>query len=323
MARRLLRFPAVPTYVVDCGHGGNVAAQRSTPHGARGPSGLLEKEVTLRLGARVAHLLGPSALLTRADDRNLSLGARADVARRTDADVFLSLHADGQGTWVHRRAGAGSMTLARSIDRALARFGGSESGGGVRASDLAVLTPERLGARTAACLVEVGDVSSRDGERRLRDPAALDALARAIVYGAQESVVGGALQASALDNPEQLSTGPINFNNPHPYRDHNEASGNSFQYINFHIPPRSGRSTVRIVGTYDTNGFAHAVTFDVALVAERTADRYPRSMTLPAGSSGNFDFNWTNVARDSDYFIALSVRDTACHLTGRYTVTVA
>jgi hypothetical protein len=171
--------------VVDCGHGGREDERRSTARGLVGPTGLLEKDVTARLGARLIEHLGPSARLTRSGDHNLSLAERAELARRAGADVFISLHASdvgrGADTWIHPRAGHESRALAASIHRELERFGGG--GRGVLAGELAVLTPERLGARTAACLIEVDNLADPDGERRLRDPRALDEIARAIARG--------------------------------------------------------------------------------------------------------------------------------------------
>jgi hypothetical protein len=171
--------------VVDCGHGGSEDERRSTARGLVGPTGLAEKDVTARLGARLVEHLGPGARLTRSGDHNLSLAARAELARRADAEVFISLHASdvgrGAGTFIHPRAGHESRALAASIHRELERFGGD--GRGVRAGELAVLTPERLGARTAACLIEVDNLTHPDGERRLRDPRALDEIAHAIAEG--------------------------------------------------------------------------------------------------------------------------------------------
>jgi hypothetical protein len=180
------------TFVVDCGHGGDSSDHASTPVGVVGPGGLREKDVTLALGRRVAHHLGGEAFLTRDADHNLSLARRADIARGHRADVFISLHANegprgsrGPETWLHTRASRSSRMLAESIQRELSRYGGVERG--VRSGEMALLTPERLDPRTAACLVEVDYLSDPEGERRLRDPASLDALAQAIARGAREA----------------------------------------------------------------------------------------------------------------------------------------
>ncbi len=79
------------TVVIDAGHGG-------TEDGARGPSGLLEKEVTLdvarRLRARLQGDSGTEVLLTRDDDRTVGLDERTAIANHARADLFVSIHAN-------------------------------------------------------------------------------------------------------------------------------------------------------------------------------------------------------------------------------------
>jgi N-acetylmuramoyl-L-alanine amidase len=173
--------------VIDPGHGGAAPVGGSSPLGARGAGGVLEKDVTLRLARRVlAHLgPGPSAQLTREGDVNVPLAERAAAAGRAGARVFVSLHANAGGpgergceTWVHSRADGASVSLARAVQRALTPVCGPDRG--VLAADLAVLRAEHLGGRAAACLVEVGFLSHPAGEAQLADPRHLDAAAKAI-----------------------------------------------------------------------------------------------------------------------------------------------
>jgi N-acetylmuramoyl-L-alanine amidase len=87
------------TVVIDAGHGG-------TDHGATGPGGLKEKDVTLAVAQELARVLreraGLSVLLTRDGDDSASLLARTETANRRQADLFLSIHANatpaGQAT---------------------------------------------------------------------------------------------------------------------------------------------------------------------------------------------------------------------------------
>jgi N-acetylmuramoyl-L-alanine amidase len=81
------RFEAV---VVDAGHGGD-------DHGARGVGGLLEKDLTLDLAQRLAVELerrGLRAVLTREDDRFLSLEERTSRANDAGGQLFVSIHAN-------------------------------------------------------------------------------------------------------------------------------------------------------------------------------------------------------------------------------------
>jgi len=74
---------------IDPGHGG------SDP-GARGPNGLLEKDLTLDIARRVRLFLSEiddiDVLLTRERDHGLSRSARVAAVRRSEADLFVSLH---------------------------------------------------------------------------------------------------------------------------------------------------------------------------------------------------------------------------------------
>src|SRR5437773_157682 len=89
----------LPVVVLDPGHGGPQGTQNrgSSWNRARGPNGLLEKDVAFDLALRVAARLGDRARveITRSEESNPSLAERADLARRSNAAVFLSLHLNG------------------------------------------------------------------------------------------------------------------------------------------------------------------------------------------------------------------------------------
>jgi GH25 family lysozyme M1 (1,4-beta-N-acetylmuramidase) len=113
------------------------------------------------------------------------LGARAKAARRSGADIFLSLHANGAGpgrrgaeVWLHPRASPRSRALAARLQEALARA--TPGGATVKTGELAVLDPRLLGGRADACLLELDYLSHPEGERRLADPAEVDGIARAL-----------------------------------------------------------------------------------------------------------------------------------------------
>lgn len=95
-----VQIPAVPpprpadprrTIVLDPGHGG-------VDPGAIGAGGTQEKEVTLGLARLAAARLSATGryrmVLTRDGDAFLSLAERVRAARRADADLFVSIHAD-------------------------------------------------------------------------------------------------------------------------------------------------------------------------------------------------------------------------------------
>ena len=86
---------------IDAGHGGNDS-------GAIGPTGIMEKTVTLRIANEVRRLLmaeGATVYMTRDTDTEVSpkganasdieeLQARCDVANQNASDVFVSIHMD-------------------------------------------------------------------------------------------------------------------------------------------------------------------------------------------------------------------------------------
>ncbi|MGQ9812216.1 MAG: N-acetylmuramoyl-L-alanine amidase [Dissulfurimicrobium sp.] len=75
--------------VIDPGHGGK-------DPGAIGPTGLQEKDVTLRIANKVAERLkdelGCKVILTRHDDVFLPLEQRTAIANANKADLFVSIH---------------------------------------------------------------------------------------------------------------------------------------------------------------------------------------------------------------------------------------
>jgi N-acetylmuramoyl-L-alanine amidase len=83
--------PSLRTVALDPGHGGE-------DEGVRGLNGTKEKDLALavarKVKATIESRLGIRVLLTRDDDRNVSLNARAAMANNNKADLFISLHAN-------------------------------------------------------------------------------------------------------------------------------------------------------------------------------------------------------------------------------------
>jgi N-acetylmuramoyl-L-alanine amidase len=80
---------AIPTIAIDPGHGG-------VDTGVKSAAGALEKDVALDVARRLKLLLetrlGVRVVLTRDDDRAVTLDERAAIANNSNADLFLSLH---------------------------------------------------------------------------------------------------------------------------------------------------------------------------------------------------------------------------------------
>lgn len=76
---------------IDAGHGGD-------DPGAKGPSGVYEKDVVLGISKRLARLVekepGMRSVMIRTGDYYLGLRKRVQKARDAKADLFISIHAD-------------------------------------------------------------------------------------------------------------------------------------------------------------------------------------------------------------------------------------
>ncbi len=112
-----------PLVVIDPGHGGK------DPGAVSG--GRREKDVVLALAHAVKDRLieegGIRVALTREDDTFLVLQERPEIARRMNADLFISLHADSAGE-VDTAYGASVYTLSREASsEAAARFANREN----------------------------------------------------------------------------------------------------------------------------------------------------------------------------------------------------
>jgi N-acetylmuramoyl-L-alanine amidase len=104
-AAALLNGQRSVVVAIDAGHGGK-------DQGAHGPSGTLEKNVTLAvardLAAQINRQPGMKAVLTRDGDYFIELKRRYQIARENSADLFVSIHADsftsddarGSSVWV-------------------------------------------------------------------------------------------------------------------------------------------------------------------------------------------------------------------------------
>lgn len=97
-------WDVVRVIVIDPGHGGKDG-------GAKGPSGLMEKDVVLDISRRAAEVLrarrrAREVHLTRDEDVFVPLPRRVEIARQKQADLFVSIHANA-----NRRRSAGGAEV--------------------------------------------------------------------------------------------------------------------------------------------------------------------------------------------------------------------
>ena len=101
-----------PVLVLDPGHGG-------IDTGTRAPSGEMEKDIVLDVAQRVRGRIEKSGkyrvLMTRTDDTFIPLAERVDIARKAEASLFVSMHAD---FLPHREGDAQGATIYTLSDKA-------------------------------------------------------------------------------------------------------------------------------------------------------------------------------------------------------------
>lgn len=101
--------------VIDPGHGGE-------DPGAIGPQKTMEKDIVLKVGEKVVHLLNQNkeiqAFLTRKGDYFIPLEGRIKIAREYGADLFISLHADGSFNPKVRGSSVYCLSLSGATDEA-------------------------------------------------------------------------------------------------------------------------------------------------------------------------------------------------------------
>jgi N-acetylmuramoyl-L-alanine amidase len=187
------------TVVLDPGHGGEQNLLGSSSNNAVGPTGTLEKALTLAVAVRLAsrlERLGARVLLTRPADRDVNVSAanRAAVARQANANIFLSIHFNGfsdptvQGTeTLVRPVGSRrledvdprSRNLADAVQSSLVNALGHRDRGLVPGR-WAVLSERLHHAETARCLAEVSFLTDPEEEARLVEPEYQDRIADAL-----------------------------------------------------------------------------------------------------------------------------------------------
>lgn len=169
------------TVVVDPGHGGRDTGARSKAR--RGTPQLYEKDLALDVGRRVAAKLREAefrVIVTRRDDRFITLDDRVDCSNSYSKSVFVAIHfndssnrsASGPEVYHNRR---GTWELAARIERYLAAMPGAENRG-VKTARYRVLRK----SRGPALLVECGFLSNRREANRCADPVWRDQVATRI-----------------------------------------------------------------------------------------------------------------------------------------------
>jgi N-acetylmuramoyl-L-alanine amidase len=166
--------------VIDPGHGGKDS-------GAPGLGGLLEKDVVLPIGRRVAAILeqnGVQAVLTRDADFFVELQGRVDIAERVNATLFVSIHANS----VDNRPTVNGLevyyydsgyALAEVVRNTILQNISSIKDRGTRKARFYVLRKSSM----PSILVETGYMTGYEDNPRLGSPEYQNRMAEAIASG--------------------------------------------------------------------------------------------------------------------------------------------
>ncbi|RYG34229.1 hypothetical protein EON81_16090 [bacterium] len=173
--------------VVDPGHGGHDGGAKS--NNAR------EKDLTLSIGKLIAAELaaqGATVIMSRKTDVFISLDARANLANRNNADLFLSVHINSTGgsgtqsggiTFFHRQDSVRKL-LADCIQREIAKVSGLPSLGTwsdnrIYKSGFAVLRQTKM----PGVLLELGFINHPRDRARMLTADFQQKIAKAVVRG--------------------------------------------------------------------------------------------------------------------------------------------
>jgi len=173
------------TILIDPGHGGNdkgtIANDKTT----------FEKDITLKIGTLVAQKLTKQddvqVIVSRNEDKYVSLADRAKLANEQGVDMFVSIHLNGQTggtdafgleTYYTKGKNDGSEELAKQIQETIISYVDVRDRGA---------KPERfqvlLESKMPAVLIECGFLTNDEECKKLKDATYQESLAEGIAQG--------------------------------------------------------------------------------------------------------------------------------------------
>ena len=171
--------------VVDAGHGGNDKGSLDSTET------IYEKDIALQIAKKVASRLGRESdvnvIMTRTEDKYVSLSERAEIAKRANADALVSIHlnaqkkfgdANGLETWYRGGATDGSKELANMVQKTTASYVEINSRG-ILQNNFEILRETTM----PAVLVECGFITNVSDMKKLKEPSYQDMLAEGIMQG--------------------------------------------------------------------------------------------------------------------------------------------
>ena len=183
--------PTPYVVAIDAGHGGtpdNAHPDVPFDPGVIGPTGLLEKDVTLDVARKVQRLLEAdrtTVVMTRSDDRFVDIGSRMQAAIDGSASLFVSIH---MNSYEDPATGGTAVLYPGDLSLPFAQRMSDTLG-----SELAPLHLAQRGvqikddlwvhASMPAITVEGAYISNRTEEALMKEQLARDVMAHGIVVG--------------------------------------------------------------------------------------------------------------------------------------------
>ncbi|MGL5347695.1 MAG: N-acetylmuramoyl-L-alanine amidase family protein [Peptostreptococcaceae bacterium] len=173
------------TVLIDPGHGGNDKGTQSKD------GEILEKDVSLILSKRIANKLSQQedvqVIMSRTDDKYMSLGDRAAFANSENVDILVSIHlnaesggtsANGVETYYKRGVQDGSDKLAESIQKSINSYVDVRDRG-TREDMFQVLRDSTM----PSVLIECGFLTNQEESKKLLSQEYQESLTEGIAQG--------------------------------------------------------------------------------------------------------------------------------------------
>lgn len=172
--------------LIDPGHGGKDKGTQSKAN-----SDIFEKDLNLQIAKKVANNLSNhkdvQVIVTRTDDKFVSLDKRVEMAKKNSVDALISIHlnaetgvstASGIETWYRTGDTEGSKILAESVQQTILTYV-KEKDRGVLENNFEVLRDSDM----PAILIECGFLTNPEEEKKLLNEKHQDQLSEGIVQG--------------------------------------------------------------------------------------------------------------------------------------------
>lgn len=172
---------SLQSIVIDAGHGGKDPGSVFED--------IYESNINLEIAKEVAALLKSRSyqvIMTREGDVNVSLKERVDVANKSNADLFISIHQNslkndtvihGMETWYNDRMNKASGKFAEYIQQEVASVTQAKNRG-LRANQSLIVLK---GVSMPACLIETGFITNPQERKLLLSAAYRKQVAQGIV----------------------------------------------------------------------------------------------------------------------------------------------